>query len=247
MRLEINNIKGTVTVIGWDRNEVQVSGQLGDGAQPLTIEGNNSALTIKVRPQGKSSGWLNWGSTNNMAPSTLTLRVPQAASLEVNVVSAPLQIDGVEGGNIRINSVSGKVRINARTPSLEVDSVSGSIEVAGYAGHATLQTVSGDILVPVLGETGTLETISGRIQAGGGPWQTLTISSVSGDVQASGAMALNGVLAIDSMSGDVQLQLPGATSGSLHASTFSGDLRSDFGTPRESEHGPGSKLDAKLG
>ena len=49
------------------------------------------------------------------------------------------------------------------------------------------------------------------------------------------------------MSGDVQLQLPAATSAALHASSFSGDLRSDFGTPRQADHGPGSSLDARLG
>ncbi|NMW24244.1 DUF4097 family beta strand repeat protein, partial [Rhodanobacter denitrificans] len=89
--------------------------------------------------------------------------------------------------------------------------------------------------------------ISGRIQANGGPWQKLTLSTVSGDVQLTGALATGGSIGIDSMSGDVQLQLPENTSASLHASSFSGDLRSDFGTPKEPEHGPGSSLDVRLG
>jgi predicted membrane protein len=49
------------------------------------------------------------------------------------------------------------------------------------------------------------------------------------------------------MSGNVQLQLPANTSANLHASSFSGDLRSDFGTAKKPEHGPGSSLDARLG
>ena len=49
------------------------------------------------------------------------------------------------------------------------------------------------------------------------------------------------------MSGDVQLRLPADTSATLHASSFSGDLHSDFGTPTQAEHGPGSLLDARLG
>lgn len=246
-RVEISNVKGSVTVLGWDRNEVQVSGQLGDGALPLAIDGSDDALTIKVKPQGKSSGWLNWSGDNSMAPSTLTLRVPKGASLHVNVVSAPLSIDGIDGGDITVNTVSGKARINARTPSLSVNSVSGGIELAGHAGRADLQTVSGDILAPVLGGTASLQTISGRIQAGAGPAQTLTLSTVSGDVQLSAKMTADGTLRIDSMSGNVQLQLPGNTAGKLHASSFSGDLRSDFGTPQDNGHGPGSKLDANLG
>lgn len=245
-RVSISNIAGTVNVIAWDRNEVQVSGRLGDGAKPLAITGSNGNLEIKVEPQG-GSGWFNWGGDSKMAPTTLELHVPKAASLDVDVISAPLVIDGMDGGSIQVNTVSGKARINARTPSLKVDSVSGGIEQAGHAEQAALQTVSGEILAPALGGNVELQTISGRIQANGGPWQKLTLSTVSGDVQITGALASGGSIGIDSMSGDVQLQLPANTAASLHASSFSGDLRSDFGTPKEPEHGPGSSLDARLG
>jgi hypothetical protein len=245
-RISIGNVAGTVNVTAWDRNEVQVSGRLGDGARPLAVTGTDDNLQIKVEPQG-GPGWFNWGGDSKMAPTTLELHVPRAASLDVDVVSAPLVIDGMDGGSIQVNTVSGKARINARTPSLKVDSVSGGIEQAGQAGQAELKTVSGEILAPALGHEVELQTISGRIQASGGPWRKLTLSTVSGDVQLSGALAPAGSIGIDSMSGDVQLQLPAATSASLHASSFSGDLRSDFGTPKEPEHGPGSSLDVRLG
>ncbi|MGY3041506.1 hypothetical protein ACVWWQ_003139 [Rhodanobacter sp. TND4EL1] len=245
-KVSISNVAGSVNVTAWDRNEVQVSGRLGDGAKPLTITGSNGNLEIKVEPQG-GSGWFNWGGDSRMGPTTLDVHVPKAASLEVDVVSAPLVIDGMEGGKIQINTVSGKARINARTPSLTVDSVSGGIEQAGHADKAGLQTVSGDILAPGLGPQVELQTVSGRIQAGGGPWQKLSLSTVSGDVQLNGGLAPNGSINVDSMSGDVQLQVPANTNASLHASSFSGDLRSDFGTPTRPEHGPGSSLDARLG
>ena len=244
--VSISNVAGSVNVIAWDRQEVQVSGRLGEGAKPLAITGSNSNLTIKVESQG-GSGWLNWGGDSKMAPTTLELHVPKAASLDVDVISAPLVIDGMDGGSIEVNTVSGKARVNARTPSLKVDSVSGGIELAGHAERADLQSVSGEILAPSPGNDVKLQTISGRIQAAGGPWQKLELSTVSGDVQLTGGLIPDGVLNIDSMSGDVQWQLPADTSGNLHASSFSGDLRSDFGTPKEPEHGPGSSLDVRLG
>lgn len=245
-RVTISNVTGRVTVIAWDRNEIQVSGTLGDGSKPLAITGSDSALAIKVEPQS-GSGWLNWSSDRQMSETTLELRVPRAAALNVSVVSAPVIIDGLDGGVIEVNSVSGRARINARTPSLTVDSVSGNIELAGHAGTANLQTVSGDILAPTLGSEAKLQTISGHIQADGGPWHKLSLSTVSGDVQLAGSIAPDGNLSIDSMSGNVQLQLPATPGGSLHASSFSGDLRSDFGTPQKPAHGPGSSLDVTLG
>ena len=244
--VSISNIAGTVTVLGWDRNEVQVGGELGDGARPLSISGSNGNLSIKVEPQG-GSGWFHWASDSRMGPTALEVHVPRAASLVISVISATLVIDGVDGGSITLDTVSGKARIQARTPSLKVDSVSGGIELSGHAEQADLQTVSGDILAPTLGSVAQLQTISGHIQANGGPWRKFSLSTVSGDAQLGGTLAPGGSLDIDSMSGDVQLQLPAATSATLHASSFSGDLRSDFGTPRQADHGPGSSLDARLG
>jgi DUF4097 and DUF4098 domain-containing protein YvlB len=245
-QITIRNVKGTVDVIAWDRNQVQVTGSLGSGTKPLAISGSDNQLTIQVEAAGASS-WSNWSSDTSMGPTQLEVHVPRRAALAIDVVSAPLTIDGLDGGSIKVKSVSGKLRINARTPSLTADSVSGSIEQAGKAVRANLQTVSGDILAPGLGQEAELQTVSGRIHVDGGPWSKLTVSTVSGDVQVSGAPAAQGNLSIDSMSGDVQLQLPGNAAASIHASTFSGDLRSDYGAPSKGDHGPGSELSTTIG
>lgn len=246
VHVNIGNIKGEVTVTAWDRNEVHVGGSLGDGARPLAISGSDSDLQIKVQARGKR-GLFSWGSDNAMGPTTLAVQVPRGASLDVQVVSAPLRIDGIDGGAIEVNSVSGKVRIHARTPTLQVDSISGSIEQSGRADRAELQTVSGDILAPALGDRARLQTISGRVQARGGPWRSFTLSTVSGDADVAGELADSGRMDIDSMSGDVQLTLPADVSATIHASSFSGDLRSAFGKAEHREHGPGSELSVQQG
>ena len=245
--ITISNISGEVHVTAWDRPMVQVEGQLGDGAKPLAITGSDGKLSIEVQPKGNGGSWFNWDGDNRMGPTMLDLHVPRGASLDVRVVSAPLMIDGMNGGKISVNTVSGRARINANIPALDIESVSGNIELAGHAAQANLQTVSGDILAPVLGDQAKLQTVSGHIQASGGPWRQLTLSTVSGDVQLAGGIATDGKLTVDSMSGSVQLQLPAHTNAMVHASSFSGDLRSDTGKLQKSEHGPGSKLDATLG
>ena len=246
VRVSISNVAGSVNIVAWDRNGIEVSGDLGEGAKPLAITGDNDHLSIKVEPSG-GSGWFNFGGDSKMAPTTLVLHVPKAASLDINVISAPLVVDGLDGGSIKVNTISGNARMNARVPLLDVDSVSGGIEFSGHAEKASLQTVSGEILAPSLGSNVTLQTVSGRIQAGGGPWQKFSLSTVSGDVQLTGGLIAGGNIDVDSMSGDVQLKLPADTSANLHASSFSGNLRSDFGTPTQADHGPGSSLDARLG
>jgi DUF4097 and DUF4098 domain-containing protein YvlB len=244
--ITITNVKGDVTVTTWTRNEVHVAGRLGDGADPLTIEGSDNNLTINVQAKGHS-GWFNWNGENAMGPTNLDVTVPRGASLKVSVVSAEASVDGIDGGDVQVNSVSGRIRVNAQTPMLNAVSVSGNIAFAGKAQQAKLQTVSGDILAPSLGNKVELQTVSGRIQAGGGPWQSLSLSSVSGDVQLTGVVAKGGNMNVDSMSGDVQLLFPAPLNSNVHASTFSGSVHSDFGTPTHPEHGPGSTLDTVAG
>ncbi|RDJ00405.1 hypothetical protein DVT68_06285 [Dyella solisilvae] len=246
VHVSISNVKGAVTITAWDRNQVEVGGRLGDGAKPLAIEGSASDMSIKVQPQGKS-GWFSWNSDTSMSGTMLEVRVPKGASLDVDVVSAPLSIDGIDGGKIKVNTVSGKARVNARAPQVNVDSVSGTIELAGSAGKVALQTVSGDILAPNVGDEAELQTVSGRVRVNGGPWRKFNLSTVSGDVQLAGGLAKDGTFAVDSMSGDVQVTVPSGLSAILHASTFSGDLRSDFGTVQKAEHGPGSELRVTVG
>src|SRR5581483_3156598 len=95
----VNNVKGSVNIVAWDRNEVHVGGQLGDGAAPLAIEGSDNNLTINVQAKGHE-GWFNWSGENAMEPTTLDVSVPRAVSVKVSVVSAPLSIDGIKGGDI---------------------------------------------------------------------------------------------------------------------------------------------------
>jgi DUF4097 and DUF4098 domain-containing protein YvlB len=246
VRVSISNVKGSVTVTAWDRDQVQVGGRLGDGAKPLTIDGSNSDMTIKVQ-SGSKSGWFNWNNDTSMGATSLDVRVPKGASLDIDVVSASLSIDGIEGGKIKTNAVSGKTRVNARAPSVDANTVSGSIELAGNADKVALQTVSGDILAPNVGSDADLQTVSGRIRISGGPWRKLSLSTVSGDVQLGGGLAPSGTYNVDSMSGDVQVQVPANLSAVIKANTFSGDLRSDFGTVQKVEHGPGSELRATVG
>jgi len=246
-KVTIDNVKGEVTVTAWDKNQIQVSGTLGDGARPLEIDGDNREVDIHVEGDEKKGNWLSWGNDTRMQPTVLNIRVPRSVSVSINVVSAPVSMDGLDGGKIDVDSVSGRVRANLRSPEVTMQTVSGTIDLAGRAGKADLQTVSGDITAPSVTDRVEAQTVSGRMTVGGGPWKEANFSTVSGDTQVTGGLVRDGKLTVDSMSGDVQIQLPGDTSARLEASTFSGDLRSDFGTPSKGEDGPGKELKTIIG
>lgn len=246
VHVDIANVKGAVHVTAWNRNQVQVTGTLGQGARPLQIEQHGNTLSIKVKG-AQHHGWFNWNSDSNMEPTTLDIQVPRGASLAVDTVSATAGIHGLAGGTIKVHSVSGDVRIHADSPKVDVDTVSARVTLAGTMHEADVQTVSGDIIAPQVRHGGDLQTVSGHITLGGGPYARLTMNTVSGDIDVQGALAANGSIEIDSVSGDVSMALPTSLSARVHASTFSGSIHSAFGAVVDRNHGPGSALDSTVG
>ena len=192
-KINIDNVKGEVTVTAWDKNQIQVSGTLGDGARPLQIEGDDREVDLKVEGDENKGKWFSWGNDTRMQPTVLNIRVPKAVEVEINVVSAPVSIDGLDGGKVTVESVSGRIRANLHSPEVSMQTVSGTIDLAGKTGKADLQTVSGDITAPAVADKIEGQTVSGRMTIGGGPWKEANFSTVSGDTQISGGPTRDGV------------------------------------------------------
>ena len=244
--IEVSNVRGSVTVRGWDKPSVEITGTLGEGSKGLTIDGSGSHLRIKVEPPG-SQGWFSWGSSNNMQDSTLDIRMPRQGSLQVDVVSAVVDASGIAGRELRIETVSGKVRLDAKVQELSVDGVSGNVDMNGSADHAKFESVSGDIRVRASGGEFKFETVSGDVDAELASYREITGGTVSGDMRLRGTPTRDARVEVETMSGDVNLELPAEASGRLHAETFSGSLDTDFGKTAEPDHGPGRSLDASIG
>lgn len=245
-RIDVSNIKGQVTVSGWERSEVAITGTLGDGAKALLVEGGGAHLTIKVEPPDKQ-GWFSWGADSRMGDTLLDIKVPKQAEMRIEVVSADLTLSGVAGRRLDVESVSGNLRLDSGAREVEVDSVSGDVDLAGNASRSHLESVSGNIRARGLAGELKLETVSGDIDAEGADYREITAGTVSGDINLRGSPASGMRVDVESMSGDVHLYLPADVSARLSASSFSGRIRSDFGSVTEPDHGPGSRLDTTAG
>lgn len=247
-RIDISNVKGAVTVSAWDKNEVGITGSLGEGAKRLAVEGGGSSLSVRVEGPDRK-GMLSWGSDSSMQETILNLKVPRGASLEVGVVSAEVAVSELSGGQLQVDSVSGRIRVSAVTsPRLRLESVSGDVEFDGKAEDSSIETVSGDVTARGVSGRTRLETVSGKLKiVAAAPLKQTEASSVSGDIEITGGLDKGGRIEIETMSGDVRLGLPGSLSATIEAESFSGTLRSDFGTVQKPEHGPGSSLRVKVG
>ena len=234
--VEISNVAGTVNVSGWDRNEVHVTGELGEGVERLEFTTVDKVTRVKVVLPDRSY---------NVEDTDLTVMVPARSRVSVNTVSADTNLTGVTGAQ-RLQSVSGNLITTAGSEDVECKTVSGdvSVEGSGQKGLLTITTVSGDAsALKVAGEVNA-NTVSGDLVLGLGETQRSRLRSTSGDVVLATRLVPDSRFDVESISGDVRVSLHGEIDAEFDVSSFSGEISNCFGPKpvSTSEYTPGQEL-----
>lgn len=244
-RVDIGNLKGRIQVRAWDRAEVKISGTLGDGVEKLVVEGDSRHLVVKVQ-YPKNNGW---GGKKSGA-TDLQLTVPLRAELDIDSVSADVDVSGIAAAELSIESVSGDVFVAAAPSAVSVESVSGDLRLTVNSTDVDAQTVSGNIVLRgrMSGEIST-ETVSGDIDVAvnGESVRDLSANTVSGNADLRTALAPKGEIKLESVSGYLVLVLPRNVSAQARGESFSGDLKATDAKIRKPEHGPGSSFSTRYG
>jgi len=165
--VSIELIAGSVRIIGWDRNEVRVSGTVGDDVKEVEISAEDGEVAIEVElpdSDDDSSGRRSF----NDAGADLEIHVPRGSTVEAESISAGFTLENLTG-------------------VVDVESISGEIELKGSVSEVELASISGQISVesdePL--EEGSFETISGSIElrAALAPGGDFSFETVSGNVE----------------------------------------------------------------
>jgi DUF4097 and DUF4098 domain-containing protein YvlB len=176
--INIENIAGSIVVTGWDREEIEVTGTLGKNIEGVDIDGDRDSWVIEVDyPNNKNSGG-----------ADLVIRVPRGCTLEVETVSADIDVSEVEG-DAELESVSGRINYVGGADVLELNTVSGAIEAITDR--------------PV--QDGDFESVSGRITlesdlASGGRFD---LETVSGNIELRLPASVSADFDIESFSGSI--------------------------------------------
>lgn len=261
--VEIVNVSGSVRVVGWDRDEIAVSGTTGRGTErvQLTEEGGRAVVRVVLPRRGR-----------NVGGSDLEIRVPERRDLLVRTTSADATVGGVEGA-VEVRSVSGEVRVDGRPRSVTAQSRSGEVALQVTSERAVVETtsgeirvrgtlrralearsVSGDITLAAMTPEARVETVSGEIRLDGvaGRTDAKTVSgdvvvggrrlqgefrSVSGDIRLHGDLDASGTTTVNTHSGDVVLDMGGTRSADVSVSTFSGEVDNGLTNARVTRSG----------
>ena len=240
-RVEIENLKGRVEVRAWDRQEVKVTGTLGDGVEKFSLEGDRRSLRIEVKYPSRS------GRTE---PSVLIVQVPMLADLEIETVSADIDVHGIASRELSLESVSGDIVANGAPREARVESVSGDVRLVLNSADVSVDTVSGELSLQgrLNGEV-SMESVSGNLRLDnlGERMRSLSAGTVSGDMDLKLALQDGGEIRTESVSGDLLLRLPRDVSCEVSGESFSGELSAPGAKIQREEFGPGSSFQTRYG
>lgn len=233
--VRITLVRGDLDVEGWDRNAIQVRGDLDDQAEEFIFDVSRGEAVIEVKlPRN-----LGWNAGN---ASDLEIMVPRGSTVDVSTVSTDMRVAEINGG-LEIGGVSGDIdirsirdRLDATTVSGDLDvrdvggrvslkAVSGDIEVERASGDLRLHTVSGDVMGRDLGGEFDIESVSGNLELIGGEFESIRGHTVSGDVDIVSQMLAGATLELDSVSGTIRLEFVGDVDASFDLESSSGSIR----------------------
>ncbi len=237
--VRIQNLAGSVKITGTEGREVLVTGTLGDGVKELRVESEGDGVAIEVvyPKNGK-----------NVEDSDLVIQLPKDSSLDVETVSAMIEVRGVAGAH-DLESVSGGIEVAAPgAKALDAETVSGSIRVRDANGELQATSVSGAIALDDCGGTLDAETTSGGMTVSGGSFTKATVATLSGGIAFSTDLTGTGEYKVESFSGSVSVEVPEDEDARFAIDTFSGPIANDFGASiAEESHGPGRHCEVVVG
>lgn len=239
--VNVSNIAGEVTIGGWSRNEVEVTGELGRNVERLIFERDGDKITIKVKVPKRGGRGID---------SDLHIQVPQGSSVDVGTVSADINVTEVRGEQ-SLNTVSGDVSTESADSDVSAESVSGDVEVSGQGKDIETEaaTVSGDVTLFRVGGVVAAGSVSGDVTVDEGSFERASLETVNGDILFHADLRDGGKLQAETVNGNVDIEFEEEMSGRYDIDTFNGNIHNCYGpkATRTSKYTPGWELSFEIG
>ena len=246
--VSVENSNGSIEIMGWDQNTVEINGtkyaSTPDLLSDLRVEMSGSASSVQVRTVRPAEIW------HGNAGVRYSLRVPKKVLLDrISSSNGGIRVEDVEG-NANLRSSNGQIRVTKLTGSLEAGTSNGRIEVRDLDGDANLHTSNGTIDADAQHGSFEARTSNGRIEArlmNPSVHHAVKLDSSNGHIE----LRIDGrevpeVRARTSNS-SVILYLPPSTNARIQARTTHGSITSEFDGLRTGGMRRERELDGTIG
>jgi DUF4097 and DUF4098 domain-containing protein YvlB len=237
--VEIEVPAGTLSVVGWDRPEVWVTGTLGRRVASIEVTGEARRVRVEVDTEGYNP---------LRARADLEVHVPAGSRVEVEAFSAPIKASGLSG-SLKAETVHGGISVSGSLQEVSLETVNGGVDLAGTAERTAIEAVNGPVTIK--GARGRLKAsaVNGSLTVEGEAFEAVELETVSGALTFRGTLRPKASLDADSVSGAIELWLPAEVAADFSVETFSGSIANDFGPEAESRsrHTPQKELSFTTG
>lgn len=237
--VEIENMSGSVKVIGWDKAEVRVTGTLAPGAE-LEFDATEKHVDIEVEVEVDGHG--------DVGESDLEVHVPSGNQVEIEGVNVEIELTGLTG-SVEAETVNGSITLRGSAKQVSLQSVNGTVDVTGPRGRIEVEVVNGAVTIQDASGHVEASTVNGEVIVGGGPFESAALESVAGAVSFKADLAATGRLDIETVSGGAEVSVPANLQADFSISTFSGEIDDEFGigTIQREEYVPAKELSFSTG
>jgi DUF4097 and DUF4098 domain-containing protein YvlB len=211
-RVHVDNPMGSTRIIGWDRAEVTVTGQLGRGADEVRLSGGASRTDIEIETEGNPQS----------VHCDLEIHVPSGSRVEVESSGAEITVSGVTT-EVRAESVNGAISVSG-ADEVDAQTVSAGVRITGGS-RVRAESVNGPVTVKGARRDVEASTVNGPLDVSGSGFDSVRMEVVSGNARFEGDLTARGDLSIETVSGSADLSFPANQSADFEITTFSGEIQ----------------------
>ena len=227
--LSVETFNGSVEILGWDKDQVEINGTKYAPRQELLaalkVEVDAAADSVRirtVRPSGERRG--------NMG-AKFRIQVPRKTRLErVDSSNGGIRIDNIDGP-ARLRTSNGGLRLFRFNGDVEGYTSNGPVELTNFSGGATVETSNGP--VNASGVSGRLDvtTSNSGIEASVDqldPGRPVRLRTSNGPVRLKVASLNGNDVIAQTSNAPLTVRLPRNANVRLRAGTSNGSIDCDF-------------------
>lgn len=205
--VRIHSYNGTVTVRGWDRDTVHVTGTVASRGKAAFF-GGGRGKGVKMGVEG----------TDDKAPlADLTIFLPARARLSVRGAATTIDIRDF-AGTIDATTLSGRIHIAGTPSEVMAETMDGDLEVTASPSFVRARTATGRVTWTGSSDDVTIVTVGGTIMMNAATIYHARVESIAGDIKFTGGVKLAGRVSFDTHGGDVTVVLSKETFANISAS-----------------------------
>jgi DUF4097 and DUF4098 domain-containing protein YvlB len=219
-RLELDNRNGSIEIVGWDRNTIDVSGtkfaSTTDRLQQVKINVSVSGNNALIATEWPKDSW------HGSYGAKYMIRVPRRTTLtRAQTTNGSVSVEDAEGGG-HVTSTNGRISMARDTGDYDLHTTNGAIELEECSGSERVHTTNGAVRGRLKAGSIESESTNGAIEltlmqpANGQP---IRASTTNGGIVIALAEFHENPISARTSNGGVTLRLPSDINARISAET----------------------------